>query len=228
MTRRIALAQAIIGLLVGLLAPPASASPTIVGPSEKYAGKSYGQWSAAWWQWAADISGPSSPVIDSTGANCAVNQRGQVWFLAGNTGGTTSRGCTIPADKAILVPVINAECSTLEGNGTSEQELRACAADLMDHVTATGAAIDGTAVDLGAPSGGRFRFASPLFRLTFAPDNGFGVDAGTTPSVADGFWVLVRPLAAGHHTIDFQGTAVFGDFAFQVTVHYDLTVTEQR
>src|SRR5438034_7507958 len=102
MTRRIALALPIIGLLVGLLAPPASATSTIVRPSEKYAGKSYGQWSAAWWQWAADISEPNSPVTDSTGANCAVNQRGPVWFLAGNTGGTTSRTCTVPADKGIL------------------------------------------------------------------------------------------------------------------------------
>jgi hypothetical protein len=225
MVRRMVLALTVAGLLVGLLAPPASASVRIVQPTEKYAGKTYGQWSAAWWKWAADISEPNSPVDDPTGANCAVKQRGAVWFLAGNTGGTTSRTCTVPADKGILFPIINAECSTGEGNGTTEQELRDCAAGLMNQVTATSASVDGATVDLGPPSGGRFRFASPLFSITFAPNNAFGVAAGTSPSVADGFWVLVKPLAVGKHTIDFQG--VFAGGIFQVTVHYDLTVTEQ-
>ena len=37
-----------------------------------------------------------------------------------------------------------------------------------------------------------------------------------------------KPLSEGQHTIDFQGMAVFGGFVFQVGVHYDLTVTENR
>jgi len=216
-------------MLLGLLAPSAAASSfTIVQPTQKYAGKTYGQWSAAWWQWAANISEPNSPVTDKTGADCAVNQTGPVWFLAGTTGGSATRRCTIPADKAILVPIINAECSTVEDDGTTKAELRACAKDLMDHVTATSASVDGTAIDLGPVSKGRFRFQSPLFTITFAPDNGFYPDgsvAGTGKAVADGFWVMVKPLSEGRHTIDFQGTAVFGEDVFQVGVHYALTVT---
>jgi hypothetical protein len=122
------------GMLLGLLAPSAAASSfTIVQPTQKYAGKTYGQWSAAWWQWAANISEPSSPVTDDTGADCAVNQNGPVWFLAGTTEGSATRRCTVPPGKAILVPIINGECSTVEGDGTTEAELRACAEDLMDH-----------------------------------------------------------------------------------------------
>jgi hypothetical protein len=84
---------------------------------------------------------------------------------------------------------------------------------------------------LGPVSEGRFRFQAPLFTITFAPNNGFYPDgsvAGTGKEVSDGFWVMVKPLSEGQHTIDFQGTAVFGDFVFQVGVHYDLTVTENR
>jgi hypothetical protein len=222
------------GMLLGLLAPSASASSfTIVQPTEKYAGKTYGQWSAAWWQWAANISEPNSPVTDATGADCAVKQKGPVWFLAGTTGGSATRSCTVPADKAILVPVLNAECDTLTPPtiGGTEAELRACARDLIDHVTQTSASVDGTAIDLGPVSQGRFRFQSPLFTITFAPNNGFYPDgsvAGTGKAVADGFWVLIKPLSKGRHTVDFQGTAVFGDFVFQVGVHYDLIVTENR
>jgi hypothetical protein len=67
------------GMLLGLLAPSASASSFTIGqPTEKYAGKTYGQWSAAWWQWA-NVSEPNSPVTDAAGANCAVKQKGPVW-----------------------------------------------------------------------------------------------------------------------------------------------------
>jgi hypothetical protein len=216
-------------MLLGLLAPSAAASSfTIVQPTQKYAGKTYGQWSAAWWQWAANISEPNSPVTDQTGADCAVNQTGPVWFLAGTAGGLATRSCTVPPGKAILVPIINGECSSVEGNGTTDAALRACAKDQMDAVTQTSASVDGTAIDLGPVSQGRFRFQSPLFTITFAPNNGFGVTAGTGQAVADGFWLLIRPLSAGQHTIDFQGTAVFGDVVFQVGVHYDLTVTKNR
>jgi hypothetical protein len=237
MTRRLALALLTAGMLLGLLAPSAAASSfTIVQPTQKYAGKTYGQWSAAWWRWAANISEPNSPVTDDTGADCAVNQKGPVWFLAGATGptgGSATRRCTVPADKAILVPIINAECDTLTEPtvGGTEAQLRACAKGFMDLVTQTSASVDGTAIDLGPVSQGRFRFQSPLFTITFAPNNGFYPDgsvAGTGTAVADGFWLLIRPLPKGQHTIDFQGTAVFGDVVFQVGVHYDLTVTKNQ
>ena len=80
-------------------------------------------------------------------------------------------------------------------------------------------------VDLGPPGpNARFRFDSPLFTITFAPNNGFGVPAGTGSAVADGYWVLVKPLAVGKHTINFRGKAVFPDSKFKVGVHYNLTV----
>ena len=38
--------------------------------------------------------------------------------------------------------------------------------------------------------------------------------------VADGYWVMLRPLSAGHHTVSFGGTA--GAFYTQVT--YRITI----
>jgi hypothetical protein len=67
------------GMLLGVLAPsPSASSFTIVQPTRKYAGKIYGQWSTAWWQWV-NISEPNSPVTDATGADCAVKRKGPVW-----------------------------------------------------------------------------------------------------------------------------------------------------
>jgi hypothetical protein len=224
MIRRLILTVFVAGMVVVLAVPSAYAGATIVQPGQTYAGKSYGQWSAAWWRWAASISRPNSPVDEPTGKNCAVQQRGPVWFLAG-TPGTSSPRCTVPADKAILFPVINGECSSVEGNGTTDAELRKCAQDQMDLVTTLGASVDGVPVDLG-PNGSRFRFQSPLFQITWAPNNGFNVPAGTGASVADGFWVLLKPLATGRHEIDFHGA--IPAFNFQLDVHYLVTVTEQQ
>src|SRR5262249_9770624 len=62
-------------------------------------------------QWALAEPAPDNPLLDSTGQFAAVNQRGRVWFLAGNTGGTpvltTVRTITVPAGKALFFPIEN-------------------------------------------------------------------------------------------------------------------------
>ena len=62
----------------------------------------------------------------------------------------------------------------------------------------------------------QYRTQSPLFTLGPLPENnifqweGFQCPAGTTtPSVADGFCLMLKPLSAGTHTIHFGGTAKF-------------------
>src|SRR5688572_14977685 len=66
---------------------------------------------AGWWQ--TFLALPASSL-----ERCDLGT-GHVVFLAGTSGGTTTRSCTIPAGKSILVPLINVECSQAEGNGDS-------------------------------------------------------------------------------------------------------------
>ena len=47
---------------------------------------------------------------DFTPEKCAANQGGPVWFLADQLGGREERTCSIPAGKAILIPLLNGEC----------------------------------------------------------------------------------------------------------------------
>jgi hypothetical protein len=72
-----------------------------------------------------------------------------------------------------------------------------------------------------------FRFASPLFRFRSVSDNPFGVPA-TPPgrpskSVADGYWIMLHPLAAGVHMITFGGTAE-PTFPFTTSATYTIRV----
>src|SRR5262249_16120462 len=63
---------------------------------------------AKWWQWVLETPASINPLLDSTGDNGAINQpHGNVWFLAGNTGGTTVRNVTIPAGRALFFPIVN-------------------------------------------------------------------------------------------------------------------------
>jgi len=74
-----------------------------------------------------------------------------------------TRTCTVPSGKAILFPIINAECSQIEGNGNTQQELSKCAKDLIDAVTTVTATVDGVDLqDLTTPNS-PYRVQSPLF-----------------------------------------------------------------
>jgi hypothetical protein len=214
------LAAVAAALTLGLPAAVGAGEAEIVPIGQQAFGKSYGEWSAKWWNWAVSQPAETSPLTDETGARCGVNQSGPVFFLAGTTGGSATRSCTVPAGKGVLFPMINGDCSEAEGNGTTDAELRACAKDLMDHVTHAEATIDGVPVRKAR----EFRAASPLFTLNPVAGNPFGIPPGPTPCVADGFWILVNGLGRGAHTIEFRGVAVFPGFKFETAVSYNLTI----
>src|SRR5437899_1087429 len=54
-------------------------NPGVFAPSSKPFGKTYGEWSAAWWQWVLSIPKRDNPLADPTGEKCAVGQSGPVW-----------------------------------------------------------------------------------------------------------------------------------------------------
>ena len=62
-----------------------------------------------WWQWALSIPVSENPLVDQTGSDCNVGQRGRVWFLAGNLTGqpAVTRKCSLPEDKSLFFPIIN-------------------------------------------------------------------------------------------------------------------------
>ena len=160
------------------------------------------------------------------------NQTGPVWFVAGSPssdGQPVHLSCNLPPGKAIFVPVINAEWSTNEGGcGNTYQTLLTCAAAFMDQVTQRSFSIDGVPVDLGPDpqNQSRFRVQSPQppFTIDAIVGNSF-VPAGTGTSVADGFYVLIRPLTPGSHRLLFSGTISFpGGSTFVINTDYSLTV----
>jgi hypothetical protein len=229
-----AIGAAAVGLAVlpvqGAFAKPGNGNnPEVLPPNAKPYGKTYGEWSAEWWKWAFSLPVAEHPLFEDNSCNyVAEGQSGKVWFLGGvfNVSGTATRNCTVPAGKALFFPIINTECSTLEGNGDTEQALRDCATEITDTITNADVEIDGVSLRNVQQ---KYRADSPLF--TYGPlpaDNFLGAAAGaTSPSVADGFYIMLAPLSVGEHTIHFTGT--YGDpINFTLDITYNLTVVPPK
>lgn len=234
-------------IVVGVALSPArsvgqggNANPGVIPPQARYQGLSYGEWSARQTQWFFSLPIDHNPLYDT--ADCSTGQSGKVWFLGGTFAssviepgiilGEADRDCTIPSGTALFFPLVSAECSQAEGNGTTEAELRDCANFLADFIVPSSVflKIDGTPVtNLGS-----FRVESPFFTFGPLPENnalqaiGYDAPAGTTsPSVSDGYFAMVKPLSVGTHTLHFGGvvdlTSIGGPLFIQ-DITYTITV----
>jgi hypothetical protein len=230
---------AIVGISLGLALwhLPVYAEP---GQPPIY-GKTYGEWSAAWWQWA--LAGPDgqNAVQDETGAFCALNQPpGKVWFLAGTFGRTgVDRTCTIPANRALLYPLINTVWTDCPG--TPDEDLTD--AEVRDILTIFGAGGDPSCQLTSTLDGASIsslqiltvRTQSPKF-TSILPENhlpglggcGFELPVGKTGrQISEGYWVVLPPLSRGAHTLTIHGAecdAATGDVFFETGVTYHLTI----
>lgn len=222
------LTLAIAGVLgiAPLTASSDNQHPGVYPPDSLVLSRTYGEWSASWWQYMLAIPAPQNPTTDTSGQFCQTKPSGAVSFLAGKGDGqAVTRTCTVSSAKPIFFPIINVECSTLEAapfNCTDEQSCRACAGDFADAIgkQTLKATIDGQ--DVRALS--TFRVQSPKFDFQVPGNNILGVAAGKGFSVSDGYWLMLKPLPAGTHTIHFEGA--FPAFQFSQNVTYYLTVTD--
>lgn len=168
-----------------------------------------------WWQWVMAIPSSDSPVYDKTGNRCGVGQRGDIWFLAGSTGGKVTRKCTVPEGISLLVPVVNNFCFP-DASYTDE----ACTTDTITFIDSFSSGTLLLEVDGNSVTPTRVKDTTDF---TFAVGyNGFG---GTKPgvyraTVADGHWAFLDPLAPGKHTVRIVAQGPM----FSLDVTYDLDV----
>ena len=150
-----------------------------------------------WWQWAGSFEQDESPVYDRKGTRCNLRQEGAVWFLAGTYGsGRTIRTCTVPADRYLFFPMINYVVFPVPGLSLSCELATKRAAAATAEVSSLVLEVDGklfqnlevhrqatrVCFDLAAQSGG-----------------------GMAPSAGNGYYIMLRPLSRGTHTLNFGG-----------------------
>lgn len=197
------------------------------------------EWAARWWQWALAIPADQNPILDGP---CTTGQSGDVFFLAGNFGGSSTRDCTVPAGKALFFPVADFLCWPSpelpeEGCATpaTEAALTACAhggfdgAEVTMSVTVDGEELDD--VEAYRATSAQFSWTTPADEADQLipgtgpiPANACGIPEGDRFGVTDGFWIMLRPLEAGTHTVHFAATIQpDGADPFELDLTYDIT-----
>jgi len=138
-------------------------------------------------------------------------------FACWNVGGTVAPfgpsgvpSCTVKPGTKIFVAASSFECSTFEGNGTTEAELQACA-EQSDAQTAPRVTVDGRPVPVTEAETG-------LLHIVLPADNIFLLPAGATGlSFGHGWVSLLNPLTPGTHTIVIH-SAAFPDITTTIIV----------
>jgi hypothetical protein len=183
--------------------------------------KTYADLGAEWWQWAVQAPAADNPLFDATGEKCRVGQQGPVWFLAGTLGfgdlnNPTVRQCEVPGGKAIFFPVINDAYFAFLNDPPETRTAKFVRTTAENYCDSNSIRNLSVAID-GAPVARPARFVttakqSPLFQAQLPTDNIFGL----TPSVAEklvlspsahkGFYLYIKPLRPGSHTIEWKAT----------------------
>jgi hypothetical protein len=179
--------------------------------------------------------------LDATGEFGDIDQEGSAWFLAGTFGGPAERTLTIPPGKSLFFPLLNSlwwAPDDLESAAFAvEVELGLNPDDFTDEELIALAAIWAVTFDELEMTCTVDGVELSNLEQYFAESSGFQItdtdlidDLGTPISqpntaVAAGYWIMLRPLPIGEHTIRFTVDA--DDLSlgpFNVDVTYYITV----
>jgi hypothetical protein len=177
---RIAAVFIFVTVALGLVAPSANATPA--AKLDTTLGK----------LWTTVLQTPSDRNSFGTGGPAFA-----CWDLGGTVAPFAPAGvdsCTVKPGTKIYVAASTAECSTFEGNGTTEAELRQCATQ-TDAQVAPSVALDGKTVTATEAETGPLKILLPAGNLFDQPAGATGL------SVAHGWVALLHPLTPGTHTI---------------------------
>ena len=174
----------------------------------------------SWWQWAYGIDTTVvNPFTELGQAGCDVGlqDNGRLLFLVGSPRDETTdefpvHECVVKKGTSIFFPILNVACNNLEAPpffGANEQDQRICANNFINAtiLESLQLEIDGKSIynleqyRVDSPAGG--------FEFTAVENNPFvtpeGIPVGDGTGVSDGFWILLKDLKPGPHTISFSG-----------------------
>ncbi len=197
-------------------------------------GKSITQWTQDWWEYMFMQSCDEFPILDEDGTNAIPSINGPVIFLPGNFGGTTERTVTVPHGKALLFPIVNSIWFYHPCYGFAEEDEWFENGTLEENIIAFFNSQFSQGVDLSVTLDGysftnltNYRHTSGLY--TFDPNNEladcFGDPCLAEPDIlflTDGYWIMLKPLQYGQHTLNFSGTVAANGFELDIT--YNITV----
>jgi hypothetical protein len=179
--------------------------------TDKPYGKTYGAWTAKWWQWIYSVPSEINPLLDLTGEHWKADQpSSDVWFLVGIFGEVQKtfplRKIEMESGRSILFPIINCEANKLEFPEMKLDDLVKHVVDDVITVLKKDCTVNGKGVN---PT--LIASDPKIFSLRIVKNNAFGVkNTGLTVAAASGYWIFLKPLPKGRYNISFKGSCAFG------------------
>jgi len=200
--------------------------PQVVPPGSKIVGKSYAEWSAELFKFEYSIPSSDNPFLHDD--KCEVGQSGPVWFLTGKWAESpvvATRHCTIPPEKYLFLPVASCSADNLGFDPPKTvEELRAVARSEIDSHTAS-CWLDGKELlHIDTASDSPYRVVSPVFSYRIPAGGVLGGNRETLvdPVVSDGVFLMLKPLAAGRHSIRITGSSLAHPYSYDITYEIDI------
>jgi hypothetical protein len=183
----------------------------IFSPEDEPYKISYGEHAKNFWKWFVSVPKTQHPESDLTGersANGQENLDSSVFYLSvGKNGTQIERTCNIPNGKGILIPVSVVVVSDKEvpeiPNPTIEDLSKKAKKD-QDSVTDMYLRIDGVEYQMEDLS--RYRIHTDKFEVNFPKDPIWDVSEGHAMAVADGTYIVSKPLTEGKYTIHWKSS----------------------
>ncbi len=240
--RRICLVASVALLLVALSTAQATASTgrhhqherSLTYPRTSHPfGVGITSWGEQLAKWVYRQPAAHNPQLDQTGAECANQQRGPVWFIPPIDGPrieNSTRTCTIPRQKSILLDigmnVMDYPCPDVdfrpEPGESMYHFLIRTDRPIMDSVDELDVSLDGRQIrDVLS-----YRYVSRHLVWIKGHPSMQVFDSCITgsrqPAIVDGFFLMFKPLRPGAHVLHVHGTNTFGDdktYTYNLTVH---------
>lgn len=192
--------------------------------TDKPYGKTYGAWTARWWQWIYSVHPEINPLLDLTGKDWKEGQPlSDVWFLAGIYGDVQKtfplRKIAMNYGRSILFPVLNCEANRMEFPEMTREDLVKHVNDDINTVVKKECTVNGKAIIPVLVA------SDPeIFSLKIATSNAFGLkNTGVTDAAAKGYWIFLKPLPKGKHFVSFEGSCEFGRLNSGAKYEIDVT-----
>lgn len=213
-------------VVAGEITGRANGNSKVFPPTAHPYGKSYAEWTEVWVQQFYMADCENIPFFVSP--DPLFYAGGPVYIMAGITGEGNSANVTIPHGKAVLFPLANFWADIcpdeLPAGMTEEEylnELIEGALPLIDESSLL-LTIDGDEVNnLGA-----YKVVSDLFSFTGNPVLAECFDPCVTgepqPGITGGYYVILKPLSKGQHTVYYHSEVPAFEFVQDAT--YNITV----
>jgi Ca2+-binding RTX toxin-like protein len=196
---------------------PVNTNSNVINPTQNIAGKTQSQLGDEWWRWGLSVTQSDNPITASTGDFAGINQSGDVQFLTGSFAGTANRSVVVSSKKYLFFPIINSATigNDLPNFDTRQDDFRIWNRDYARQPKTFNLTIDGVSVinpsdalkylQQNAQNGSGFSsYLSPENNVII----GGGVPDQTNISgnYQKGYFVGLKPLAPGKHTITFDAS----------------------